>query len=813
MRGLTHRIAGWAICLLGLAAVFWPDTGWASSRVALVVGNGGYAVENIPALANPVNDAQRMAKALEASGFEVQLVTDADQAAMRAAIEAFGEQLETAGGDAVGLFYYAGHGVEVRGQNYLIPIGAEIGRAVEFQTDAVPAEWVLSWMEAAGNRLNIVILDACRNNPFGKNRGGSQGLAQMDAPSGTLIAYSAAPGQVAVDGEGENSPYTAALAGALIEPGLRVEDVFKRVRVTVENATNNKQTPWESSSLRGDFYFVAKVEEPPAPKPTPIAVPETVTSELAVQQLAARAYEAAERIHTISSYQLVIEQYPGTLYAGLAAEQIEKLKSAAPPPAPSAEEVEASLGLKRAERKRIQIGLRALGVNPGSPDGLFGPRTRTAIGRWQSSLGEAATGYLDAGAAETLLKAGKAVPPKPQRKVVQEAMDTLSEALSTARSIGEDWKRAWALSAIAVAQAKAGDISEALSTARSIGEDKQRASALSAIAVAQAKAGDRHGAARSISEALSTARSIGEDGQRASALRVIAEAQAKAGDISEALSTARSIGVDEQRASVLSAIAVAQTKAGDRHGAARSISEALSTARSIGEDGQRAWALSAIAVAQAMAGDISEAQSTTRSIGDDWQRALALRAIAVTQAMAGDISEALSTARSIGDDRERALALRAIAEVQAKAGDISEALSTARSIGEALSTARSFGEYWQRALALRAIAEVQAKAGDISEALSTARSIGDDRERAWALRAIAEAQAKAGDISEALSTARSIGEDGQRAWALSAIAVAQAMAGDISEAQSTTRSIGDDWQRALALSAIAEAQAEAANQR
>ena len=273
------------------------------------------------------------------------------------------------------------------GTTIWIPIGAEIERAVEFQIDAVPAEWVLSWMEAAGNRLNVVILDACRNNPFGKHRGRSQGLAQMDAPSGTLIAYSAAPGQVAVDGEGENSPYTAALARALIEPGLRVEDVFKRVRVTVEDATSAKQTPWESSSLRGDFYFVAKAEEPPAPKPSPIMVSETVASELTVQLLAARAYEAAERIHTISSYQLVIEQFPSTLYAGLAEEQIEKLKSATPPPAPSAEEVEASLHLTRAQRKRIQLGLASLEHAPGPADGLFGSRTREAIHRYQGHEG------------------------------------------------------------------------------------------------------------------------------------------------------------------------------------------------------------------------------------------------------------------------------------------------------------------------------------------------------------------------------------------------------------------------------------------
>ena len=399
MRGLTHCIAGRAVWLLMLAVVLWPEPGWASSRVALVVGNGGYVAKNIPALANPVNDAKLMAKALETSGFEVRLVTDADQAAMKAALEAFGEQLEQAGDDAVGLFYYAGHGVEVLGHNYLIPIGAEIDRAVEFQTDAVPAEWVLSWMEASGNPLNMVILDACRNNPFGRHRGGSQGLAKMEAPSGTLIAYSAAPGQVAVDGEGKNSPYMAALAQAMAEPGLRVEDVFKRVRVTVETATNGKQTPWESNSLRGDFYFVAKAEELPAPKPSSISVSEKVT-ELTVQQLAAKAYEAAERVQTISGYQLVVELFPGTFYAGLAAEQLDKLKRAT---MPSADEVEASLDLKRAERKRIQIGLRGEGFNPGSPDGEFGPRTRGAIQAWQRKSGHAATGYLTRDQAETIL--------------------------------------------------------------------------------------------------------------------------------------------------------------------------------------------------------------------------------------------------------------------------------------------------------------------------------------------------------------------------------------------------------------------------
>ncbi|MDE0202523.1 MAG: SUMF1/EgtB/PvdO family nonheme iron enzyme [Rhodospirillaceae bacterium] len=395
-----------AAAMLGLQLLATPAS--AGQRVALVVGNGGYDPEHAPELLNPVNDARLMARSLETSGFEVQLVTDADQAAMKEAIKAFGKRLVEAGSDTVGLFYFAGHGVEDRGQNYLIPLGAEIESEVDFHTDAVLMDWVLARMEKAGNRLNMVILDACRNNPFeGRYRGASQGLAQMNAPSGSLIAYAAAPKQVAYDGEGENSPYTAALAEALVVPGLKIEDVFKRVRVAVEEATNGEQTPWENSSLRGDFYFVSKTEEPPPPEPAPTTVTDPPPAELTQEQLAARAYEAAERVNTLSSYRLIVEQYPGTVYAKLAEEHIGKLENSLAPPAPSPEEMEASLGLKRAERRQIQMGLAALGFDPGPADGLFGQRTRTAIGDWQASRGGSATDHLDADAAKVLLAAGE----------------------------------------------------------------------------------------------------------------------------------------------------------------------------------------------------------------------------------------------------------------------------------------------------------------------------------------------------------------------------------------------------------------------
>ena len=493
---MMHRLArdslGRAACLLAFAALVCSGTGWASSRVALVVGNGGYAEANLPRLGNPVNDAGLMARALETAGFDVRLVTEADQAKMKAAIDAFGKQLVEAGQDSVGLFYYAGHGFEVREHNYLIPIGAQVESEVGFKTDAVPTEWVLSWMEAAGNRLNMVILDACRNNPYGgRYRGASQGLAQMEAPSGSLIAYAAAPGKKVLDGEegAKNSPYTAALAKALVEPGLRVEDVFKRVRVAVEEATNREQTPWESSSLRGDFYFVAKVEEPRPPELLPPAVVETPSTELTVLQLAARAYEAAERMHTVSGYQLVKERFPGTFYAALAKEQIAKLESAPKPPTPptlSAEEVEASSQLDREQRKQIQVGLWELGFNPGAPDGKFGERTRKNIRKWQASRGEPVTGYLTAAEAEALVQAGKAAS---STKWLEEAREILAEAVRAARGEEDGYKRARAFADIAEAQAKAGDargaaqsLSDARAAARGLESGSQRAKVFAKIA-------------------------------------------------------------------------------------------------------------------------------------------------------------------------------------------------------------------------------------------------------------------------------------------------------------------------------------------
>ena len=251
-------------------------------RLALVIGNSSY--ESGP-LANPANDARLMSSSLGRLGFEVIERRNADQNTMKRAIQEFGARLEKAGAEAVGLFYYAGHGVQLNGRNYLIPTSARIEREADVEIEAVSADWVIEQMRYARNRLNVVILDACRNNPFTRSmRSADRGLATMDAPAGIMIAYSTAPGTVAQDGNGRNSPYTTALTEAMLALHQPVEQVFKQVRKDVLSATAGKQVPWESSSLTGDFYFAppeklaAGANAPPSDSVPGTPKPESSTS-------------------------------------------------------------------------------------------------------------------------------------------------------------------------------------------------------------------------------------------------------------------------------------------------------------------------------------------------------------------------------------------------------------------------------------------------------------------------------------------------------------------------------------------------------
>jgi formylglycine-generating enzyme required for sulfatase activity len=277
MRRLTF-LAWLAVLLVG----GFSASAFADKRVALVVGNSAY--RNVAPLENPANDAKLLSETLRALGFTLvgggaQL--DLDKAAFDRTVQAFGAQL--AGAD-VGLFYYAGHGVQVRGGNYLIPIDANPTKEADVDFQMLDTNLLLRQMEGAGTRLNIVILDACRNNPFGgrglavgrvrdaennrlRDTGG--GLAQMQAPEGTLISFATQPGSVAQDGAGGNSPYTKALADTIRKPGVGIFDVFNQVGLEVKRATKGAQQPWVSSSpIDGAFYFV-----PPGGAIAPAGVP------------------------------------------------------------------------------------------------------------------------------------------------------------------------------------------------------------------------------------------------------------------------------------------------------------------------------------------------------------------------------------------------------------------------------------------------------------------------------------------------------------------------------------------------------------
>jgi Caspase domain len=228
----------------------------ANKRVALIIGNSAYDAQP---LKNPVNDARAMADALAECGFEVMMLENANKRRIEEAIRAFGAKLTP---NSAGVFYFAGHGVQVAGANYLIPLGAKIDKETDVEYEAVDAGRVLNEFATSQAVLSIVILDACRDNPFSAStRSLTRGLAVVKMPKevrGTMIAYATSPGDVARDGSGKNGLYTEELVRHLRTPGLRLEDVFKLTRVNVKTRSDGKQVPWENSSIDGDFFFMRK---------------------------------------------------------------------------------------------------------------------------------------------------------------------------------------------------------------------------------------------------------------------------------------------------------------------------------------------------------------------------------------------------------------------------------------------------------------------------------------------------------------------------------------------------------------------------
>jgi uncharacterized caspase-like protein len=369
-------------------------------RHALVIGNAAYA--DAP-LRNPVNDAQDVAQALREVGFQVTLLENQGQIEMKRAIQAFGRRLARG---SVGLFYYAGHGVQARGRNWLLPVDAQIANEADVEIWAVETDAVLSQMEEAGSAVNIVILDACRNTPFARGvRSATRGLATAVAPSGSLIAYATAPGAVASDGPGRNGIYTQELLRHLRTTGLTVEEVFKRVRIGVRARTDGVQTPWEASSLTGDFYFLptagraAGTQPEPESRPTPSATVNrpaegnTTVAQAAVVQAPVPSSAGVER-EDRGRYEAALARGGEAYRAGLheAAERawLDAVRTGYPDP-----RARFNMGLLYSEQKRLpeavrsfEGSLRATGPDAASAD--------TAM-LWET-WGNAINGLLNVGA-------------------------------------------------------------------------------------------------------------------------------------------------------------------------------------------------------------------------------------------------------------------------------------------------------------------------------------------------------------------------------------------------------------------------------
>jgi hypothetical protein len=375
---LALALLGWAVAAAtGVTAAAAPRGAWAAERVALVIGNGAY--RHAPPLPNPPNDARAVASALKGIGFQVVEGTDLDMEGMRAAIGAFEKAL---GRDArVGLVFYAGHGMQVDGENYLIPVDAELETSSDLKFKTVAATWLLDGVLGDGpggeGRVSIVMLDACRDNPLTRSfarrtrSATGSGLADITAADGAYIVFATAPGNVAEDGRGANSPFTTAVLRNIARPGVEINSMMNAVRGEVYAETGKRQRPYATSALLGDFYFVppstVTAALPPAASPSPPAV--------APPAAATRAEPAAPTPPAAAS----------------------------PQPSPEEQRLAALLRVENAllptgaAHREVQAALKALGHDSGRgrPDGRFGPGTRDAVRDFQAVAKLEITGYVD----------------------------------------------------------------------------------------------------------------------------------------------------------------------------------------------------------------------------------------------------------------------------------------------------------------------------------------------------------------------------------------------------------------------------------
>jgi hypothetical protein len=298
---LRHAVLTAGI-LLGSHAAF------AENRVALVIGQSNY--HSVTALPNPANDARAMSRLLGDAGFDVTSAADLSQNEMREKVSDFAAKVAAKGPDTVALVFYAGHGLQIDGENFLVPVDVDPKREADIPLQAIRLNDVLNTLTSVPSKTRILLLDACRNNPFPAISGtAGRGLAIVDAKTGapgTFMSFSTSPGAEAEDGSGADSPYTTALLSAAKEPGLSIEDTFKRVRVSVNKVTEGRQTPWDSSSLTDDFRFFSG---PSVAAPKPVAVKRTVDQWR--RELQGKPVEAANELIVADGTEEAYEAFVG----------------------------------------------------------------------------------------------------------------------------------------------------------------------------------------------------------------------------------------------------------------------------------------------------------------------------------------------------------------------------------------------------------------------------------------------------------------------------------------------------------------------
>jgi hypothetical protein len=427
-----------AFALTVAAGLLWNGTASADKRVALVMGNASYT--STAPLRTPVNDATDVATVLERLGFDVVRGINLDYAAMRDKIKAFTERLS---GAQVGLFYYGGHGLQVSGRNYLIPVDAKLNTASDLDFRAIDLDLVLRNMERE-TPTNIVFLDACRDNPLAATfassmgtRSGAvtRGLAPVEGGVGTLIAFATSPDHVALDGNGRHSPFAAALLKTIEQPGLPISDIMISVRQDVLRETDNRQVPWDHSSLTGQFYFI-----PPVPHTAPAAAAAVATPEARQPNFELAFWESIQNEKNPRLFSAYLSRYPNGTFADIAKIKLEELKMEELHAAPEQENDKTAIS-DPALLSEVRERLYELNFDPGPLTGPVGETARKAVREFQQMSNLPTSGEVSQGLLRRLRESGGLKPwgaivyaRKEQKWGMAWSQDTRQAAVASARA-------------------------------------------------------------------------------------------------------------------------------------------------------------------------------------------------------------------------------------------------------------------------------------------------------------------------------------------------------------------------------------------